>query len=194
MVLGVTYELTPGGKPALRYADVRNYFTDRTEEPSLGDVREAVREIRARKAMLLTEDDPDCRSAGSFKNAVVDEAAFARVEAAARACGAILPDEALPHYRQPDGSVKIPAAWLIERSGFSKGSGRGRVGLSTKHTLAIVNRGGATAREIVAWMQEITGRVRAVFGITLVPEPVFVGFPERRPFESDGSKTPIQEP
>jgi UDP-N-acetylmuramate dehydrogenase len=70
--------------------------------------------------------------------------------------------------------VKLSAAWLIERSGLAKGHGEGRVGLSTRHTLAIVNRGGATAAEVVAFAREVRDRVRERFGVTLVPEPVFV--------------------
>jgi len=177
IVLAVTYALIPRGRPALRYADVQNFFAGRAELPSLREVREAVRTIRARKAMLLTPGDPDCQSAGSFfKNPVVTAASFAEIEAAAEAHGVIGAGEHVPRYQAPHNQVKVPAAWLIERSGFAKGYRRGRVGISTKHTLAIVNRGGATARELLDLMHEIQERVRERFGVGLTPEPVFIGF------------------
>src|SRR5262249_38119478 len=87
-----------------------------------------------------------------------------------------VPDKALPRYPAQDGSVKLPAAWLVEQSGFSKGYSRGAVGISRKHTLAIVNRGGATAKDIVEFKNEIQKKVFDVWGIRLKPEPVFVGF------------------
>jgi len=85
------------------------------------------------------------------------------------------PDARPPRYEEPDGRVKTSAAWLIERAGFAKGLGRGRVGLSTKHTLALVNRGGASTAELVALAREVAAGVREAFGVEVVPEPVFVG-------------------
>jgi len=177
IVLAVSYALTPSGQPTLRYADVQKFFAGRSSAPSLAEVREAVRMIRARKAMLLVPGDPDCQSAGSFfKNPIVSAEAFARIEGAARAHGVIKADEQVPRYHAPGDQVKVSAAWLIERAGFHKGYERGRVGLSSKHTLAIVNRGGATAHEVIGLMREIQARVEERFGVALVPEPVFVGF------------------
>ena len=177
VVLAVSYRLTPGGAPAMRYPDVRNYFDGRSETPTLREVRAAVREIRARKAMLLAPGDPDCRSAGSFfKNPMVDAAEAARVE---RAAG-----ERPPQFPAGD-RIKLPAAWLIERAGFPKGyvyaPAGGRVGISSKHTLALINRseagrGGASARDLLGLVGEIQARVRERFGVELVPEPVFLGF------------------
>jgi UDP-N-acetylmuramate dehydrogenase len=139
--------------------------------------RKAVREIRARKAMLIAPGDPDCRSAGSFfKNPVVTSDTFTSIEEIAKGQNLIGAAEAVPNFPAGDGRVKVPAAWLIERAGFHKGYNRGRVGISSKHTLAIVNRGGATAREVIGLMKEIQDRVAAKFGIPLTPEPVFVGF------------------
>jgi UDP-N-acetylmuramate dehydrogenase len=136
-----------------------------------------VREIRARKAMLISPGDPDCRSAGSFfKNPVVTSDMFTIIEEVARGQNLIGAAEAVPSFPAGDGRVKVPAAWLIERAGFQKGYGRGRVGISSKHTLAIVNRGGATACEVIGLMKEIQERVAAKFGVPLTPEPVFVGF------------------
>jgi UDP-N-acetylmuramate dehydrogenase len=139
--------------------------------------RKAVREIRARKAMLIAPGDPDCRSAGSFfKNPIVTYDTFTSIEEIAKAQNLIAAAEAVPNFPAGDGRVKVSAAWLIERAGFHKGYSRGRVGISSKHTLAIVNRGGATAREVIGLMKEIQERVAAKFGVPLTPEPVFVGF------------------
>lgn len=130
IVVSATYRLSPHGPPAIRYADVQKEFTGRTSLPTLMEVREAVRRIRARKAMLLMNGDPDCRSAGSFfKNPVLSPLEFSNLQAIARA-------EAVPCYETDTGALKTSAAWLIEKAGFPKGFSAGPVGLSTKHTLA----------------------------------------------------------
>ncbi|PYU89722.1 MAG: UDP-N-acetylenolpyruvoylglucosamine reductase [Acidobacteria bacterium] len=178
IVLSVTYSLRVGGEPRIHYPDLQRYFTGKPETPSLGAVREAVRAVRASKAMLLVPGDPDCRSAGSFfKNPVVSEEDFLRITEAARSHQCMREGESLPRFRAPAGRVKVPAAWLIERAGFRKGYARGRAGLSTKHTLALVNRGGATAMEVLELMGEIQQRVYETFSVELTPEPVLVGFP-----------------
>ena len=172
IVLSVTYALLREGQPSLKYPEVQNYFAGSSRKPSLREVREAVRAIRASKAMLLVSGDPDCRSAGSFfKNPIVSEQQYAEISARAPA--------PVPRYpvRNGAGRVKVPAAWLIECAGFSKGYRSGRVGLSSKHTLALVNLGGASAGEVLALMREIQQGVRDRFGIHLAPEPQFVGFP-----------------
>jgi UDP-N-acetylmuramate dehydrogenase len=170
VVLDVTYSLTKHGSPALRYPDVQKEVEAIKTQPTLADTRNAVRRIRARKAMLLVEGDPDCRSAGSFfKNPIISETQFAELQS-------IVPDERVPRYPASATKVKTAAAWLIERSGFSKGYSLGPVGLSTKHTLALVNKGGARADDLVALAREIRDRVRGKFGIHLIPEPVFLGF------------------
>ena len=142
IVTRVEYRLKDGGEPTLEYADLKRAFTANAN-PSLKEVGEAVRRIRQSKGMFLVEGDPDCRSAGSFfKNPIVS---------AEHAAG--ISDETGAHPPQfpagPDqgGKVKLPAAWLIERAGFAKGSKLGRAGISTKHTLALVNLGGATDRD-----------------------------------------------
>jgi UDP-N-acetylmuramate dehydrogenase len=128
-----------------------------------------VRCIRARKAMLLVEGDPDCRSAGSFfKNPIITEKEFAELQSVAGA--------AVPRYPAGPGKVKTAAAWLIEHAGFSRGYTLGSAGLSTKHTLALVNKGGASADDIVRLARQIRSRVRDRFGIELFPEPVLLGF------------------
>jgi len=171
VILRVSYALTPGGAPHVEYADLKKFFAGRGV-PSLGETREAVRQIRGSKAMLIVEGDEDARSAGSFfKNPLVSEEEYARVAARAQERGLPAP----PRFTTAQG-VKIPAAWLVEQSGMQKGTVRGGVGISRKHALAIVNRGGATAADVVALKDEIQQRVRETFGIELTPEPVFVGF------------------
>ncbi len=177
VVLAVTYALATHGRPTIRYAELQDYFAAWPHPPSLAEVRKAVLSIRARKAMLLTPGDPDSQSVGSFfKNPVLTAEALAGIEASARARGVLKDQERVPRYETSEGKVKVPAAWLIERSGFAKGYQRGRAGLSTKHALAIINRGGATAREVIDFQNEIQQRVEEQFGIRLIPEPVFVGF------------------
>ena len=170
IVLKVTYALTRDGAPTIRYPDVLCEFEGKTATPGLAEVRAAVCRIRARKAMLLVEGDPDCRSAGSFfKNPIITEKQFADLQSKA--------GMGVPRYPGGPGKVKTAAAWLIEQAGFSKGYSLGSAGLSTKHTLALVNKGGAKADDVVRLARQIRARVRERFGIELVPEPVFLGFP-----------------
>jgi UDP-N-acetylmuramate dehydrogenase len=120
--------------------------------------------------MLIVEGEPDCRSAGSFfKNPVVPQAKYDEVLAGATA--------AVPSFPAQRGFVKIPAAWLVEQAGFRKGYALGAAGISSRHTLALINRGGATAAEILALRDLIIATVEKRFGIQLEPEPVFVGSP-----------------
>jgi UDP-N-acetylmuramate dehydrogenase len=136
-------------------------------------VRSAVLKIRARKGMVLNPGDPDTRSAGSFfTNPVLSAAEFAQVEAAAADRGA----GQVPCFAASDGLVKVPAAWLIEHSGFAKGYGApGRARVSSKHTLALINAGGATTADLLALAREIVYGVRAAYGVTLTPEPILIG-------------------
>jgi UDP-N-acetylmuramate dehydrogenase len=181
VVLSVTYALIPDGKPAIRYPDLKDFFAGRIGEPTLSEVREAVIAIRARKGMVIQPDDPDCRSAGSFfKNPVLTAEAFARLEASAKEQGLLRSDERVPNYPAAEARVKVPAAWLIEHAGFQKGYAKGQAGISSKHTLAIINRGAATAHEVLELVKEIQQLTAAKFGVWLTPEPVFVGFPEQQ--------------
>ncbi|MDP9267033.1 MAG: UDP-N-acetylmuramate dehydrogenase [Acidobacteriota bacterium] len=171
IVLQVAFALLPGGAPTIEYADLKKHFSGTGGTPSLAAVRDAVRQIRHSKAMLIMEGDPDCRSAGSFfKNPIVDAAMDARIQQLAAARG-LTP----PRFATPEGT-KLSAAWLVEQSGFQKGYTLGAVGISSKHTLAIVNRGGAKASEIMALKDEVQQRVRGTWEIELHPEPVFLGF------------------
>ena len=169
IVCDVTLSLRPG-PPTVIYPDVVNRLQrGGVSAPTLDDVRRAVLAIRRGKGMVIDESDSDTRSVGSFfVNPVVLPAVHA---AFASADGG-----AAPGFPQAGGRVKIPAAWLIEQSGFGRGYQRGRVGLSSKHPLAIVNRGGATARDVLGLAIEIKRRVADRFGVWLRPEPAFVGF------------------
>jgi UDP-N-acetylmuramate dehydrogenase len=139
------------------------------------EARSAVLELRRRKGMVIDPADPDTRSVGSFfVNPVLDGAALAAVETAARArCG---PDVRVPRFDAGGGLVKVPAAWLIERAGFAKGYSLGDgARISSKHTLALVNSGSATTAGLIALARQIRDGVRAAFGVSLTPEPVLVG-------------------
>jgi UDP-N-acetylmuramate dehydrogenase len=174
IILRVTYELTPGGDPRIEYADLKRYFAGWSERPTLAETRDGVRKIRASKGMLISPGDDDSRSAGSFfKNPIVLPEQYQQLSARAAAKKLIIPS-----YPALDALKKVSAAWLVEHSGFSKGFGHGRVGISRKHALALVNRSHATAADIVAFKEEIQDRVEQIWGIRLEPEPVFVGFQE----------------
>jgi len=168
VVLDVTFQLPLGtyGAP-LEYAELaRTLNLEVGERALIGSVREAVLTLRSRKGMVLDAADHDTWSAGSFfTNPVLDPDAAAR-----------LPQDA-PRWTQPDGTVKSSAAWLIERSGFGKGHFDGPAGISSKHTLALVNRGGATTADLRRVASAVRDGVRERFGVELVPEPVWVGAP-----------------
>jgi UDP-N-acetylmuramate dehydrogenase len=173
IVTSVVYQLRAGGEPNLSYGDLKKYFANKADAPSLQDVRGAVMEIRARKSMVISPDDPNSRSAGSFfKNPIVSVEGFDKIKAVAESMGV----HAVPNFPAGEAQVKVPAAWLIEQSGFKKGYVFGNVGLSQNHTLAIINRGGAKAADVIALMEKIQAAVKEKFGVGLTPEPVFVGF------------------
>ncbi len=172
IILRVRYALDPGGTARIAYRDLKEHFGDRPS-PTLSEVREAVRTIRLSKGMLIIPGDPDARSVGSFfKNPVLEPSEFERVNALAFR----LTGSPIPRYPAPGQRCKLPAAWLVEHAGFPKGYARGNVGISRKHALAIVNRGGATAAEVLALKAEIQRAVLDTFGVHLTAEPVFVGF------------------
>jgi len=172
VILQVSFVLHEGAQPRVHYPDLQKFFAEHAGELTLADVRSAVREIRHRKAMLIVPGDVDARSVGSFfKNPVLPQPFFEQLAGRLESRGL-----QLPSYPAADGFRKLPAAWLVEHAGFTKGYTKGAVGISRKHALAIVNRGGASATEIVALKDEIQARVQDRFGVQLVPEPVFVGF------------------
>ncbi len=176
IITRVTYRLIANGRPALRYPELRRYLTDQgtgnLDNLALKDVREAVLAIRKRKAMVIDAADPDSRSVGSFfVNPVVTVDEFDRIKTRA-----LRISQDIPAFPVDRGMIKLSAAWLIEQSGIKRGQSFGGVGVSTRHSLAIINRGSGTAREVVALAEEMKSRVRDAFGVELIPEPVFVGF------------------
>lgn len=166
IVTSVEYRLHPNGQPKIAYADLKRHFQN-SAAPSLRDVSDAVRAIRRGKGMYIVPGDPDCRSAGSFfKNPIISAEHYARIAAQEGV--------EVPHYPAASGAVKIPAAWLLERAGFRKGYALGEAGISTRHTLALVNRGSARAADIFALRDKIIAEVQTRFSIRLEPEPVLL--------------------
>jgi UDP-N-acetylmuramate dehydrogenase len=161
VVLSVTFRLKRNGSATVRYPELQKVLDEQgTSLADLRGVRNAVIAIRRRKGMVLDPNDPDTRSDGSFFMNPIVPAELAKG----------------PSYPAGDGMVKLSAAWLIENAGFHKGFVHGRAGISSKHTLAIINRGGATAAEVLELVRMIQGKVREMFGVELTPEPTFVGF------------------
>ena len=170
IVTEVRFDLLPGGAPKLAYADLQRWFAAKPQ-PTLADTAEAVRSIRRQKSMVIDPGDPNARSAGSFfRNPVVPVPMLVRVAEAAN-----VPQESVPHWAAGEGCIKLPAAWLLERAGFVRGYELGRAGISSRHTLALINRGGAMAADIVALRDHIIATVQQRFGITLEQEPVSLG-------------------
>jgi UDP-N-acetylmuramate dehydrogenase len=166
LVLEVAFQLRfSATSEPVGYAELaRRLGVEVGDRVPLGEVREGVLALRRAKGMVLDPDDHDTWSVGSFFTNPVLSADRA----------AALPDEA-PRYPAGDGLVKTSAAWLIERSGVAKGQAHGGAAVSTKHSLALTNRGGATAADVLALARGIRDRVRSVYGIDLEPEPTLVG-------------------
>jgi UDP-N-acetylmuramate dehydrogenase len=168
VVVSVTFRLRRNACATIRYPELQKYIDERgVSVDDLQGVRDAVIAIRKRKGMVIDANDPDTRSDGSFfMNPIVTAAQYE--EFAKKA-----PDA--PHFPSGD-DVKLSAAWLIEHAGFTKGFTHGNVGLSTKHSLAIVNRGNGTAAEVLELVKMIQEKVREEFGVEMHPEPNFIGF------------------
>jgi UDP-N-acetylmuramate dehydrogenase len=148
------------------------------EKVPLGDVREAVLAQRRQKGMLLDPADHDTWSCGSFfTNPVMSSGEYAGLQSRVQArLGSLEGQQRLPRFGAPDGQIKTSAAWLIDKAGFGKGYNMpGPAALSTKHPLAVTNRGSARAADIVALAREIRDGVHDAFGVSLVNEPVLVG-------------------
>jgi UDP-N-acetylmuramate dehydrogenase len=166
IVAGVTFRLKPRGTATIRYPELQKYLDEHDVNiRDLRQVRDAVIAIRKRKGMVLDPSDPDTRSDGSFfMNPIVTLTKFEEIRA-----------DNIPHFPFGD-QIKLSAAWLIEQAGFHKGFVHGNVGLSSKHTLAVINRGGGTAREVLELVAMIQDRVRESFGVEMQPEPSFIAF------------------
>lgn len=171
LVLAVTFALVPGELSApVGYAELaRTLDVQLGERAPLADVRAAVLGLRRGKGMVLDAADPDTRSAGSFfTNPLLDAAAVQALQSRLDA------EVALPAWPDPSGRTKVPAAWLIERAGFAKGAFDGPAGISSKHTLALVNRGGARTADLLRVARAVRDGVQARFGVALQHEPVIV--------------------
>ena len=167
IVTRVDYSLKKEGPARVAYADLKKHFAG-APEPSLTEVSAAVRNIRHQKGMLIVAGDPDCRSAGSFfKNPVISADHYSQI--VAKQGGEV------PNYPAGEDLVKLPAAWLVEQAGFHKGFALGPAGISNRHTLALINRDGAKAADILALCDQIIAAVEREFSIRLEPEPVFLG-------------------
>lgn len=172
IVTAVSFRFDIHARPRLTYADLLRHFgADATPTPK--EVAAAVREIRRKKGMVLTPGDPDCRSAGSFfKNPIVPTSILENVAAALS-----LPVDAVPHWPAERDRVKLPAAWLLEHAGFGRGYALGPVGISSRHSLALITREGARTADLGALRDLIRSRVRQLFAIELEQEPVELGRP-----------------
>jgi UDP-N-acetylmuramate dehydrogenase len=176
VILAVTFALVKRATSApLRYAELsRALGVAEGERAPLANVRETVIALRRKKGMVVDDADLDTTSAGSFfTNPIVDARALAALQA--RVAPQLREGEAIPLFPEADGRTKVSAAWLIERAGFAKGHTLGRVSISTKHALALTNRGGASTQELLELARAIREGVRTRFGVTLENEPVFVG-------------------
>jgi len=172
VVVSVDFDLARGRAPSIRYEELARRL--RVEHgdgpPTLSDVRRTVLALRRRKSMVLAPDDANRRSAGSFfTNPIVKKNVFDFI--CERVAGA-----KVPAFAAGPGRVKLSAGWLIEQAGFARGTRRGRVGTSSAHALALVNHGGATASELVSFALLVRDAVRAHFGVSLTPEPAWIGF------------------
>lgn len=171
LVTSVEFELRPRGIPQLRYGELQQRMQGRELTPD--QVRRTVLEIRRSKSMVWDPADPNHRSAGSFfVNPIVAAAAAEKLKAEF---------PGMPAYPAGPEQTKLSAAWLIERSGFPKGWGDGPAGLSTNHVLALINRGQATAADLLRVAGAVRRGVFERFAVWLHPEPELVGFD--RPLE-----------
>lgn len=179
VITAVTFALRPGGAATVRYPELQRALAVPAggAAPPLGEVRRTVIALRRGKSMVLDPADENGRSAGSFfMNPTLAPDAAAAVITRIEAAGVLAPGEAIPRYPADGGRVKLSAAWLIERAGFTKGTRHGAAGISTRHTLALVNRGGATAEELLGLARRVRRGVLDRFGVALSAEPDLVGF------------------
>ncbi len=170
IITRVDFTLQPGGAPNLTYPDLRKRFAA-GPQPTLRETAEAVRDIRRAKGMVIDPADPNTCSAGSFfRNPTIPDSFLPNL-----AESTALPMIQIPHWPATEGYTKVPAAWLLERAGFTRGYTMGQAGISSRHTLALINRGGARYADIAAIRDHIVTTVQQRFGITLEQEPVNVG-------------------
>jgi len=191
VVLAVTYRLRPHAPGTVRYSELARHLGPGSAAPSLAAVREAVIELRRSKSMVLEPSDPNRRSVGSFfVNPLVTREAAGRVVSRACELGDAVAPENVPAHEVGGGMVKLPAAWLVEHAGFPTGTRRGPVGVSSRHSLALVHHGGGTSAALISLAREIRGAVAERYGVQLEPEPVFVGFPGAGPMANSQGVPP----
>ncbi|MCS6915504.1 MAG: UDP-N-acetylmuramate dehydrogenase [Myxococcales bacterium] len=176
VVLSVTFALRPGAPSVLRHDELARSLGP--GPAPLPAVREAVLRLRRGKSMVLDPRDENRRSVGSFfVNPVLSAGHVADIQERALRLGLVRAPDEIPCYPVAPGQVKLPAAWLIERSGIHRGLRRGPVGVSSRHALALVHHGGGRTADLIALAREVQRAVEDRFGVHLVPEPVFLGFP-----------------
>lgn len=177
VVLRVRFELedAEGLSAPIKYGETARVLgVEPGDRVPAATAREAVLRLRAGKGMVLDADDHDTWSAGSFfTNPILGDADFAAFVDRVR--DRLGPEVAPPAFPAGEGRTKTSAAWLIDKAGFTKGYGSGPARISTKHTLALTNRGSATTADLLALAREVREGVRAAFGVTLTNEPVMVG-------------------
>ncbi len=177
VITGIELCLSKKEQPHIEHGELAQELALIKEKPDAMRIRETVIAIRRRKSMVLDANDVNSRSVGSFfMNPIVDKATADHVEEIMQPMG-----ERCPRFVQDDGRVKLSAARLLEASGIIRGLQEGGARISQHHVLAITNMGNATARDVVALAQRMRNAVRDTLGVVLVPEPVFVGFPEAMP-------------
>jgi UDP-N-acetylmuramate dehydrogenase len=175
IVLSASFALRPGAQPVVAYRELANALAGRAR-PALVEVREAVLDLRRKKSMLYDPRDPNRRSAGSFfTNPIVGADQAAAVVAQALGEHLVQSAEQVPQYPLPDGRVKLAAGWLVERAGVKRGLRMGPVGVSSQHALALVHHGGGSTVDLIRLAVHVRDSVALRFGITLQPEPVFLG-------------------
>jgi UDP-N-acetylmuramate dehydrogenase len=175
IVLSASFALRPGAEPMVAYRELANALAGRARA-SLAEVREAVLDLRRKKSMVYDANDPNRRSAGSFfTNPIVSADQAAAVSAQAVAERIVQAPEEVPQYPLPDGRVKLAAGWLVERAGAQRGLRMGPVGVSSRHALALVHHGGGSTADLIRLAVHVRDTVALRLGITLVPEPVFLG-------------------
>jgi UDP-N-acetylmuramate dehydrogenase len=169
VVTQVTFRFDRTASPRLTYADLTRHFAGQSPTPI--EIYHAVREIRHSKGMLIVEGEADCRSAGSFfKNPVVSESVLTDIAATLE-----IPADKIPHWPAGQSLIKLPAAWLLEKAGFIKGFQLGNAGISSRHTLALINRGNASAADLQKLRDTIQQEVNVRFHILLEQEPIQLG-------------------
>lgn len=175
IVLSVTFALRPGGRPKVLHKELAAALAQQPS-PSLPEIRQTVLNVRRRKSMVYDPNDPNRRSAGSFfTNPVVSaDKAEQIVEQAVRE-GLVRTAEEVPRFPQANGYVKLAAGWLVERAGIQRGLRMGPVGVSPQHALALVHHGGGTTKDLLLLAVHVRNTVANRFGVTLIPEPVFLG-------------------